>query len=234
MGLEACCGSVAKTTRTPSTTDALLWSPHLNPASAAEARALQVPFTSPFDVVLLQAGGSPKQATISDCNTYFELRPKGYEPLSQPDLAAMKIEGANCFAVRAVQNGRPSNARPIRPFLVGQRTLARLPPALGPQPNPTDAARRKRATASGMSWATTDPAAILTVTDEWTARVKGPDWITDLSVLVQGDLNGDGVDDVLVETISAGMEGSWSEVRLRLLTSVPNQDVLEILEEFAL
>jgi hypothetical protein len=64
--------------------------------------------------------------------------------------------------------------------------------------------------------------------------VKGPDWITDLSVLVQGDLNGDGVDDVLVETISAGMEGSWSEVRLRLLTSVPNQDVLEILEEFAL
>jgi hypothetical protein len=64
--------------------------------------------------------------------------------------------------------------------------------------------------------------------------VKGKDWTTDLDILARGDLNGDGVDDLLVATVSTGSEGSWSEVRLRLLSSVPGDPVLHVVKEYPL
>ena len=174
------------------------------------------------------------QSTIASCASYFEQRPKGYEPLSETDLAAMKNEGANCQALRLIQAARPASRELLQGFVFEERSLSKLPAALGPTPNPADRDRREAATAAGRTWASTDPEATISATDSWSAQVQGKDWKTEIKVLGHGDFDGDGTDDILVETLSSGTTGSWREVRLRLLTSAPGAKILRIAREYPL
>jgi hypothetical protein len=213
----------------------VVWSPslHLDSLDAIPAR-LDAPFPEPVAVAALGPDRSLKQATIASCAGYFQLRPKGYEPLAEPDRAAMKMDAATCWALEALAEARPAKMRPLRPFPVAQETLARLPPTLGPMAMPLDRDRRSQAARAGKSWSAADPDARAVQTDDWDAQVKGTDWTTDLHILARGDLDGDGADDLLVETVSTGSEGSWSEVRLRLLTSVPGDPVLRVVKDYPL
>ena len=67
---------------------------------------------------------------------------------------------------------------------------------------------------------------------ECSGERKGLD--DDFHVLARGDLNGDGNDDLLIATLSTGSEGSWGEVRLRLLTSMPAAAVLVVAKDYPL
>ena len=66
------------------------------------------------------------------------------------------------------------------------------------------------------------------------AIVTGTDWTTKLEVLARGDFTGDGTTDVLLRTVSHGTEGSWREVRLRVLSQEQGQPVLAIKSELPL
>ena len=89
---------------------------------------------------------------------------------------------------------------------------------MGPAVHPAERDRREAAASAGKSWAAVDPEARLKVADAWTAQIQGTDWRTELEVLGRADFDGDGRVDLLVRTVATGSEGSWSEVRLRLLT----------------
>ena len=211
------------------------WSPALRLASVDGIPArLRAPFADPFDVAKLAPDGAMLQSTIVSCASYFERRPKGYEPLSETDLAAMKNEGANCQALRLIQAARPASGELLQGFVFDERSLSKLPAALGPTPNPADRDRRDAATAAGRTWAVTDPEATISATDAWSAKVQGKDWTTEIKVLALGDFDGDGTDDILLETLSSGSTGTWREVRLRLLTSAPREKTLRIVREYAL
>jgi hypothetical protein len=146
----------------------------------------------------------------------------------------MKNEGAICQALRGLQAARPASRELLQGFALDERFLSKVPPALGPAPNPADKDRRDAATVAGRTWAATDPDATISASDPWSAQVKGKDWTTEIKVLGYGDFDGDGTDDVLVETLSSGSKGSWREVRLRLLTSAPGAKILRIAREYPL
>jgi len=213
----------------------VVWSPSLGLDSlSAVSTHLATPFPEPFDVAVVGPDGLPKQASMPNCAAYFELRPKGYEPLAQPDMAAMKVAGGTCWALKTLETARAATVHPLRPFPLSQEALGRLPPVLGPTAMPADRDRRIRATSEGQAWIATDPAAKVLSKGDWRAQVRGKDWTTDLDILACGDLNGDGVDDLLVLTVSTGSEGSWSEVHLRLLSSVPGDPVLHVVKDYPL
>src|SRR5450432_656854 len=150
------------------------------------------------------------------------------------DAAAMRIEGATCQALRALQTARPASKNPRQAFSLGAETLGQLPAAMGPAVNPADVDRRTKATAAGKSWTFADPEATLMVSDAWTARVKGGGWMTELKVLARGDFDGDGYEDILFEAVSTGTEGRWSDISLRLLTTASGTSVMRILREYQL
>jgi len=64
--------------------------------------------------------------------------------------------------------------------------------------------------------------------------VRGADWTTKLDVLARADFDGDGNGDLLVRTVSFGTEGSWREVRLRVLSRRQNSAVLALMSELPL
>jgi hypothetical protein len=119
-------------------------------------------------------------------------------------------------------------------FVFGHDSLAALPPALGPQPSPGETVRREVGTEQGIPWSAFDPQATFTARSPESGVVRGPDWTTKLEILARGELTGDESDDVLVRTLSYGTAGSWSEIRLRVLSHDANQPVLVIRKELPL
>jgi hypothetical protein len=79
-----------------------------------------------------------------------------------------------------------------------------------------------------------DPEARLKVTDSWRAQAEGKDWRTDVEILGRGDFDSDGRADLLVKTVSTGSEGSWCEIRLRLLTRRRPDGPLAVTREYRL
>jgi hypothetical protein len=219
----------------PRASPELWWSPSLKLASLSEIpQALARPFDYPFDVVATSSSGETLQATMANCTDYLALRVKQYEAATQNDFTAMKLEGSRCHALTALQNARPGSQPTIPAPLLSDSALSMLPPALGPEATPADRERRENATHAGTSWQTLDPDAVIVSKGPRAAAVSGSDWTTQLEVLAQADFDGDGREEVLLSTVSYGREGSWREVRLRLLSRAPGSPTLAVVGELQL
>jgi hypothetical protein len=106
--------------------------------------------------------------------------------------------------VRALERARPATTGSLSNLALTSGVLALLPPVLGPEAMPADKERREAANRRGLSWAALDHDAVVTVTSPTAVHVKGQDWRTDVTVLARGDLDADGRDDLLVQTVSSG------------------------------
>ncbi len=212
------------------------WSPALRLSSTAMIDSrLATSFEASIDVVKSADGKSVDRKVMTDCASYFALRTVGYEPESDGDTAAMKLVGAKCQAVRALRESQPCQRASLETFRLDDSALQKLPPALGPESSPTDVQSREAATRLATPWKAYEPKAHLEhVASPFEAAVTTPDSTTEITVLVRADLDGDGADDILVQTLSFGTKGSWREVRLRLLTRDGDKPVLKIVREYAL
>ena len=214
---------------------AVWWSPSLKLDSIdAASKRLAEPFAYPYDVVAPAKGSATQQEVVTNCSTYFKLRPQGFEPMSQPDLAAMKLEGASCEAIRALRSVRPASKGDTKSVVRDSSALSLLPPDLGPEEMPAERQRRESATRQGLARAAVDPRATVTSLDSTSIRVQSDAWRTDVVILGRGDFDGDGSDDLLLQPVSSAREGSWREVRLRLLSRQNGSPVLRVIREFAL
>jgi hypothetical protein len=212
------------------------WSPtlHLSAGSTIDAR-LEAPFEAPIGVVKLVDGRIGDNKVMTNCLSYFSLRNAGYEPESDGDTAAMKLEGAKCQTVLALRDAKPARLMSLEGFRLDDKALESLPPALGPESNPTDLQAREDATRLGTSWHAYDPLArIGHVASPQEVKVTTDQSTTEITVLARADFSGDGADDILIQTLSFGVEGSWREVRLRLLTRDEGKEVLKIVRDFPL
>jgi hypothetical protein len=216
---------------TSSTDVAIWWAPSLGLDSIASIDSrLDQRFSAPIDVVHLASKGQlADRQIVTSCASYFALRAKGYEPVSEIDSAALKVEGAKCHAIEALRSAKPASRR--WSFELDKDALARLPAALAPAPNPTDIENRAAATQAGKSWRGYDGSASLVPTDASRARVGTLDSTTEIETLGRADFDGDGVDDILLLTVSQGTHGSWREVRLRLLVPAATSPVLRVAKE---
>jgi|GEM_PF-7080086 len=214
----------------------ICWSPTLRLTSVSMINSrLETPFEAPIEVVRIATGQAGDRRVMTNCTSYFALRSGNYEPESDGDTAAMKLEGGKCQAVQALRLARPPRQTSLEAFHLDNGALDQLPPSLGPESNPTDLQEREQATQAGKSWHAYDPLAhIGRVTSSQDAVVISGQLTTEVAILARADLDGDGVDDILVQTLSFGTEGSWREVRLRLLTRVGNHGVLRVTREFRL
>lgn len=226
------CAQTTVPTPVPARTGDLWWSPALGlPTLGGIEESLGRAFDSPYDVFLAEKGAPPKPAIVTNCENYFQLREEGYEPLTETDLAAFKLEGARCNAIRALRAAQPGTRNRLDAFRLESTALSLLPPAMGPENSPLDREERQRATELGKSWGEFNPGASIAPSGPYEAKVVGSDWTTELELLGLADFNGDGSDDLLVRSLSYGKEGSWREVRLRLLSRPTGKKLLTIVDE---
>jgi hypothetical protein len=207
------------------------WAPNLGLDSLASIDSrIERPFAEPIDVVHVSSKGQPAgQQRVTNCATYFVLQAKGFEPVSEIDSAALKVEGAKCHAVEALRRAKPASQ--TWPFELDQGALAKLPAALAPAPNPSDVESRDTATKAGSSWRGYDGSAAVISTGGGRIKIVAQDSVTKIEILGRADFDGDGVDDIMLLTVSQGTKGSWREIHLRVLTADPAGAILRIAQE---
>lgn len=205
------------------------WAPSLGLTSlTAVDERLRQNFAEPIDVVRVTSGSQlPERQVITSCRAYFNL--KGYEPVTENDSAALKVEGAKCHAIEALDTVRPASRKV--PFTFAPGALEELPAGLSPAPNPADVDLRATATKKGTSWHGYDESASLIITDASRAKVVARDSVSKIEILGRADFDGDGIEDVMLLIISQGTEGSWRDVRLCVVTRAAQADVLRVIKE---
>jgi hypothetical protein len=211
--------------------DAVWWAPELGlPSLESIPARLEQPFDEPFEIVAMD-GGQLRSASAPNCSTALMLAGKGYLPMADVDAVAFKLEVARCQTVQWLGRAKQAGAGSLASFRLDAEALSILPPALGPEPNPQDVEDREAATIAGTSWQAHDPESRLTPTEPGHAKVQGANWTTEIILLGRGDFDADGRDDILLQTLAYGTEGSWKEVRLHQLTADDGKPVLRLTKQ---
>lgn len=211
---------------TPRTTDApaqdahsansSVWiAPALGVSGADIDAALARPFQHPVPVQ--STAEPPAPATISTCRDYLELRPQGYYSVAEDMNATLLREGVRCLALTRISKMKPGAGEPERSWISAANVLELLPPTLGPAASPMMIEKRQQAAAQGSSWRAFQPEATSELR-EGVLTVKEPSTVAELTPLAAGDLDGDGLSELLLQSYGYGTEGNWLDVRFAILT----------------
>ena len=182
--------------------------------SAGLEPALEKPFEYAVPVVHGQALDT-RSASMTNCTAYFALKAQGFAAVSDQEHDLMRLEGVRCHALRMAAKLSGAACTESRHLL--EATLSELPPSLGPSPAPSIAAQRESAARRGTSWADYAKGAKVVAKPDL-LTIDEPEFVTELTPLASGDLNGDHKPDVLVRAVGYGHEGTWRDIRLLVLT----------------
>jgi hypothetical protein len=179
-------------------------------------QALNAPFEYAVPVVQGESADA-RSGSMTNCASYFDLKAQGYAAVSDQEHDLLRLEGVRCHALRLAAKLRPAACAEGRRFLEAPVSLSELPPSVGPSPAPMVAQQRQAAARRGASWAEYAKAARVEVKPDNLIIDEG-EFVTELTPLASGDLNGDHKPDVLVRAVGYGHEGTWRDIRLIVFT----------------
>jgi hypothetical protein len=172
-----------------------------------------------------------KFAHPDNCRRWRSLRTRGYAPKSalgkQIDAGALVRCGALEFLARA----RPSRVTHVRKLLVGAGPSA-LPAIVASATSPLAEQARDRAVAKGSSLAEFLPTARNTPS-ELPGRLAIAEPSSESSVILNaeawGDINADGVEDLVLSVLNTADDGTYYAMRLIHVTRLSPSSPLSVL-----
>jgi hypothetical protein len=157
--------------------------------------------------------------TPKTCAERDRLKARGFEPANtleeQPDSGAE----IRCKTLRLLAHAQPSRASFV-PKALDASLISVLPAAVASATSNDRLAQRDAATRAGQSLRQfeararghTDPMGILVI------RETGFDTSVNLELQARGDFDGDGEEDLALSVLNSADQGSWTEMRLIVLT----------------
>jgi len=207
------------------------WSRELaGPARADLERALDTPFDDAWDTHLPKTA---ERRRVTSCRQALAL-PRGFTPddQSDPQWYAFVTMLVRCRVIEQLGKAAPARVDHLGKFTLDNARLAELPAILHPLAGPGDAiARLKKASSEGMSWKKWDSSVHVGRGHGERVGVVGKDVDCFLQVLGRGDLNGDGVEDLVLLRSGGGRRGTWSSITAFVLTRRGPGQPVEVLRE---
>jgi hypothetical protein len=179
------------------------------------AGALEAPFESPVPV----SNSAKVSAEVTDCQGYFRLKAEGYAAVSEENHSLLRSEGVRCETLKRIEGMHPGTGEPAKAFLSDRGLAQHLPATVGPSVSDDERLLREQSAAQGQAWSAYASPTSTELTGSGVV-VSEPDTTSRLRPLASGDLNHDGIAELLVEAVCSGTEGSWVDVRLLVLTPV--------------
>ncbi len=213
------------------TGDGVTWSRELaGPARADLERALDLPFEDAWDTHLSKTG---ERRRVTSCRAALAL-PRGFTPddQSDPQWYAFVTMRVRCRVIEQLGKATPARADHLGKFTLDNARLAELPAILHPLAGPGDAvARLQKASSDGVSWKKWDGSVRTARGHGERVSVVGKDVDCFLQVLGRGDLNGDGVEDLVLLRSGGGRQGTWNSIAAFVLTRRGPGQRVEVLRE---
>jgi hypothetical protein len=123
-----------------------------------------------------------------------------------------------CRIIDAIQGANPAGADYLGAFALDNARLKEIPAALIPTPSPREEEQLKKASARGVSWKGWDRRVRVTGKPDGPVTVRGTDTWSSVAVEGRGDVDGDGIEDVILLRSGGGHEGTWRSAAGFVLT----------------
>ncbi|MDB4986190.1 MAG: hypothetical protein JWN04_1368 [Myxococcaceae bacterium] len=197
----------------PSTTRPVWSSSTLRISGGNFAAALEAPFEDAVPVV----DDAKKAGLVTNCREYFRLSQLGFGTVSEENHNILRTEGVRCLAITRTGAMEPGAGTPETAFLKDATLTQKVPPTLGPSISDDELATRETSAQKGFSWSQYTAPLTFEVKDG-SVIVKEVDTTSELTPIAAGDLNGDGVQELLVQAVCSGRQGDWVDLRLLVLS----------------
>lgn len=205
------------------------WSPKLLELFAPMAvdvkgtNGLQAQLDRQWEDSFVVSNGS-QTTVVTSCRSLLDL-PDAYEPAA-PEFEIFQGRKVRCRALALVANAMPARTSFVRGFVLDDRAPGRLPAGLAMNISPDDEQRIAEATKLGQRWRDLEEVELASQTSREEATYADETSKQSLAILARGDLNGDGLDDLLVLSEGRLPEGSYEATRLFVVTQTAESSQL--------
>jgi len=208
---------------TPSGVIPVSWakSLELDSLAAIDGR-LKRPWLDPFDVMV-----KGDLFTIANCADYRKVTSGEWSSTEPREEDYIILNGLDCEALQLLRNAKPTRA--ADPFELTVESASVLPPEVGPVVSNDDVRAVQAAVKAGKSWKTLDRSVRGKVDDTDKAVVEfrtNHGMLARLKEVGRGDFTGRGSQEILVQSISGAIQGTYSATRLVLLGRDGDKPVL--------
>jgi hypothetical protein len=188
----------------------------LNLSSASEIdQRLQAPFS---EGIAHPAGVDNCAQLLARCEPGVHENCAEQSSASDRDVQAQKSTLVDCLVLRELQHAVPATVSHVRGLKWDEHILPLLPPQLAINISAESIRKAKSAATHGESWADFDKTATATVDGPDQIVVQGDRFVERLILWGRGDFNGDGIEDLLVQSLDTLTEGTYRNTRLFILT----------------
>lgn len=188
------------------------------------AAALDAPWETPMQVT-----NGHDTAEVPSCRALLGLAGT-YEPAVASDFATFQDLQARCRAVALLAEARPSKVSWLHAFALDEQAPSRLPAEFAFAVSPEDDQRVTEASSLGKPWSAIESVHLLEQASPRQARYSGDASEQNLAIVGYADVNGDGVEDLLVLSHGRLTEGSLKSTRLLVITQDgPDQPTTRLL-----
>lgn len=221
IGMVAVSSTLLRSQETPTSASRkpgypVQYSSRLNLSSASEIdKRLDAPFaegTAPTGVnnctqLLAKCGVASKW----NCASQFPST-------SDRDLDALKWTFADCLVLRELQLATPATSSHVAELKWDEHVLLLLPPQLAINVSDELIRKAKEAAARGESWSNFDKSATAGRDGPDQIVVQGDGFVERVILWGRGNFDGDGVEELLVQTLDTLTGGTYRNTRLFILT----------------
>jgi len=185
----------------------------LNTLVEVEA-ALSRPLDTAWRVRL--ASGQSRQ--IKSCRDFLDVAKGHFELEREIDWSAWWQQGAHCFALDALRLARPAVRTQLGWFRFSKEGIAKLPPRFALLESQDDLDDVTAAEMVCRQWGGFDPSLRIRVESLDRAELRSDGWTGRLLLYARADIDGDGIEDLLVRRDGRVRGGTASESRVFVVT----------------
>jgi hypothetical protein len=186
------------------------------PPGGSPQRVLEARISQEWDDTLQLTNGQ-RTLDVRSCRSLLDLDGT-YETVVPSEYNVYLDREAECQAAALLLRAQPSKSSFLHDFALDAQAPKRLPARLAFTVSPEDEERVAQATARGEPWSTVEDVHLAAQPPSGEARYEGNASEQTLTVLGQGDVNGDGFEDLLLLSRGRLTEGSLKSTRLLVLT----------------
>lgn len=186
---------------------AVTWSPELGVSSLSAVDALlSRPLDDAYAAVLANGAVRP----MKTCRDLLPLVDAGFSHLSPDDSTVawqgFQVDVVRCSALKLLKQARPAPTSYLGWFSLSPAAILKLPAGLAPAFTDRELKAVARAAKGCTSWGAYDRRLKVTVKGR-DGSLEARDWAGHIHVAARGDLNGDGVEDLLLEREAVMKDG---------------------------
>jgi hypothetical protein len=166
-------------------------------------------------VVKMAAGEKRK---IKTCRDFVAVTKSRFELPNAVDWAAWWQQGAHCFALDALQGARPALRSHLGWFRFSKPGIAKLPPSLALLESPDDLDEVAAAEQACHGWVRFDKTLRIRIEAPDRASLRSEGWTGRLVLYARADIDGDGVEDLVIRRDGRATGGTAVESRVFVVT----------------